>query len=256
MNEPASIVVVTGAASGIGRATASYLSDQGLLVLCVDRNVEALEELSRGRVRMTSVPGDITDISTYARIADRVSQSGSLFGWVNCAAVIPEPALFADQSQIEIRRVLDVNLYGTILATKSAVSIFLDQGKGGVIVNVSSIHATLAYQGWSIYAISKAGIESLTRSVATEYGHLGIRVNTIAPALVAVERWDRQQHELSAEQALAHAQEVAEKYPLGRLCQPLEVAHVIEFLLSDKASYVNGATIVVDGGFTVRGRDT
>jgi NAD(P)-dependent dehydrogenase (short-subunit alcohol dehydrogenase family) len=247
---------VTGAASGIGRATASYLLDQGLSVICVDRNVEAMEELSRGRAGTISVPGDITDISTYARIANVVSQSGSLVGWVNCAAVIPEPALFADQSPVEVRRVLDVNLYGTILATRSAISIFMDQGKGGAIVNVSSVHATLAFQGWSIYAISKAGIESLTRSVATEYGHLGIRVNAVAPALVAVERWDRQQHELPAAQALVHAQEVAEKYPLRRLCQPAEVAHVIEFLLSDKASYVNGATIVVDGGFSVRGSDT
>ena len=253
MTKPPSIVVVTGAASGIGRVTATHLMDRGLSVFGIDRNLEALEELSRGKARMTSVHGDIVEDSTYAHIGDLISHSGTLVGWVNCAAVIPDSCVLGDQTPNEIRRVLDVNLYGTILATRCAVSIFVHQGKRGAIVNVSSIHSNLAFLGWSIYALSKAGIESLTRSVATEYGHLGIRTNAIAPALVAVERWDRQQNELSSAEATAREQEVIAKYPLGRLCQPIEVAHVIEFLLSDRASYVNGATVVVDGGYSVRG---
>jgi NAD(P)-dependent dehydrogenase (short-subunit alcohol dehydrogenase family) len=253
---PAAIVVVTGGASGIGRATAMHLSDQGHSVVNVDRNGEALQELCGGRTRMAAVVGDITDEATFARVKQRVATLGQLAGWVNCAAVLPEPALFAELSLKEIRRVLDVNLYGTILATQGALAIFLGQGRGGGIVNLSSVHAGRAFRGWSPYDISKAGIESLTRSVATEYGHLGIRANTIAPALVTVERWDLQQADRSATEASAHEQRVVQKYPLGRLCEPVEVARVIEFLLSDKASYVNGATVVVDGGFSVYESDS
>lgn len=256
MDEPRSVIVVTGAANGIGRATTALMAERNVVIVAVDIDSSRLAQIGMEFANALSVEGDIASQETIDRVANVVATTGKLTGWVNCAAIIPEVAPVLDQPASEIRQILETNLLGTILATQAALATLTGQGQGGAIVNVSSVHSQIAFRGWAAYDLAKAGIESFTRSVAVEYGALGIRANCVAPGLVAVERWYRQQEERGVAAAEQFEQAVLKDYPVGRLCQPIEVARVIEFLLGGGASYINGQTVVVDGGFSALGRES
>lgn len=237
------VCVITGAAGGIGRATVRHATERGWHVIAVDRS-DSVETLSGPTV--TPLVGDISNEGTHQHAAEAAARHGSLRGWVNSAAVqIGQSALDLDIASV--RRQIDVNLLGTLWGCVEAVRAM---PHGGSIVSVSSIHAIRGFPGALAYAASKGAVCSLSRQLAVEYGHRGIRANTVLPGAIATpmcfDDWAAAPNPEAARQADEglHLQ--------NRMGRPDEVAEVICFLLSDKSSLITGQEIVADGGATAR----
>lgn len=244
------VAVVTGAASGIGLATARRLGSRGLTIVAVDRR---LEELADG-VRRLEVDG-VSAMVHHADLADPVAceaivrttdaQLGRIDVLVNCAAAGTQEVGGTVES-IDIERwqlTQDVNLRAIYLLCRYAVPI-MRRGGGGAVVNVSSAAAlrSRANRASHAYAASKAGVLALTRAMAVSYGGDGIRVNAVLPGAIRT-RLTEDVIDVIAERA---AQGIG--IPLRRVGEPDDVARVIDFLASDAAAYVTGIELLVDGG--------
>lgn len=242
-------VVVTGAGAGIGRAVVQECIQQGWVVGGVDIDAGALEAASeRHGPRFVGVSGDVAQWSTHERAADAAEELGALEGWVNNAG-IEIPASAHEVSEADLRRVLDVNLVGVALGCATAVRRFLKSGRGS-IVNVSSIQAVVGFDGSFAYQAAKGGVEALTRQVAVEYGPQEIRCNSVLPGAVDTPMTHAL---LLPEDRAAQLRELDSLHPLGRMARPSEVAAAVEFLLSDRASFISGVSLRVDGAAAVRG---
>jgi NAD(P)-dependent dehydrogenase (short-subunit alcohol dehydrogenase family) len=239
---------VTGAGRGIGHATALMLAGEGWRVvgLELDRDLAAEAKANLGADHDVVV-GDITSRDDLRAAAARACELAPLGGWVNNAAVYPLGNLH-DPVELEAQRVLDVNVSGTFWASSVAVQTFVSQRSPGSIVNFSSIHARNGFSGWAAYATSKGAIEALTRYTAAEYAAVGIRANAVAPGVVrgpSVERF----LEEADDPAVALAM-ISQGPPMGRIGEASEVAATVSFLLSERASYITGQCIGVDGGWS------
>jgi NAD(P)-dependent dehydrogenase (short-subunit alcohol dehydrogenase family) len=242
------VAVVTGAAGGIGRATAQRLVADGWRVVGVDLDAEALERVA-DEDAFTPVAGDVSERATHERAAVAAEAEGILAGWVNNAG-IEIPGRAHELCERDLERTLSVNLVGTALGCATATARFLAHGSGGAIVNVSSLQAVAAFPASFTYEASKGGIDALTRQVAVEYGAAGIRCNAVRPGAIDTPLSERTAVE-SGDHAAAWAS-YAELHPLGRVGRAAEVASVIAFLLGEDASLVTGACIPVDGGAAAR----
>ena len=241
--------VVTGAAMGIGEAVARRLLEEGAVVVGVDRDAAALEETaSRLGTRLVPLVGDIADWSTHARAADLAEQHGDLAWWVNNAGI--DLASSAHEATEEhIQDGLRVLLMGPMFGAAVAVGRMLRRG-GGSIVNVSSIQGVAAFPGYYVYASAKAGLLMATKSIAVDYGAFGIRANAVLPGAIETPMtYATLPADVDRDEALRREGELA---PMRRIGQPEEIADVVAFLLTDWASYVNGAEIMVDGGAGAR----
>lgn len=242
-------VVVTGAGAGIGRAIVEECVRQSWVVVGVDIDAEALSEASeRHGPRFTPVTGDVSQWETHERAADAAEAMGALSGWVNNAG-IEVPASAHEVSEADLRRVLEVDLLGVAFGCSTAVQRFRRRGRGA-IVNVSSIQAVVGFDGSFAYQAAKGGVEALTRQVAVEYGPGQIRCNSVLPGAVDTPMTHGL---LLPEDREAQLSELDALHPLGRMAQPSEVAAAVEFLLSDRASFVSGVSLRVDGAAAVRG---
>jgi NAD(P)-dependent dehydrogenase (short-subunit alcohol dehydrogenase family) len=187
--------------------------------------------------------------ATVTRAADAASESATLVGWVNNAAVFKDLSLHKAPAH-DVLDLIALNLGLALAGCAAAVRSFLAHGTDGAIVNVSSHQAQRPVPGALPYATAKAAIEGLTRALAVDYGPRGIRTNAVALGSIATERYER---------LLADMPETTEQmralHPLGRIGTPREVAAVIAHLLSPDAAFVNGAVIPVDGGRAVLGPD-
>ncbi|TDC05138.1 SDR family oxidoreductase [Nonomuraea longispora] len=243
--------VVTGGGRGIGKAVVERLLGDRNTVVAVEHDPAALDWAGP---RVIPVIGDAADEEVAAWAADLAQESGPLRGWVNNAAVFRDASVHSAPIA-EVRALIAANLDLAVVGCATAVRHFLDAGTPGAIVNVTSHQATRAVPGGLPYATAKAATEGLTRSLAVEYGRRGIRVNAVAPGTVATERYEAFMAAQPPESAAAVEEQLATLHPLGRVAAPAEVASVVAHLLSDDASFVNGATIPVDGGRTVLGLD-
>jgi NAD(P)-dependent dehydrogenase (short-subunit alcohol dehydrogenase family) len=247
---------VTGAATGIGRATAHALARDGYALALVGRRAEPLEQLA-AELRASggdaiAAPADVTSSEqAAAAVGATVERFGGIDVLVNNAGV-GDSAPLLDESLERWEETLRINLTGAFLTTQLALPHLLE--RRGSVVNVSSINGVLAGPGWTSYCVSKAGLIMLAKCVANDYGRQGVRANAVCPGWVRTPMGDDDMDEVARAHgidregayALAHRE-----HPLGRPAEPEEIADVIAFLASPRAAYVTGATIMVDGGTTV-----
>ena len=236
------VAIVTGGTRGIGRAIVVELAGAGARVLASSvRSTELGARLcaEHGAERCAYLQADQRDPATAERLVEAALERwGRLDILVNNAAISADSLLVSARDQ-ELADVLEVNLAAAFRLLRAAARPMLLQRRGA-IVNVSSLAAQRSGRGQGLYAASKAGLEALTRSAALELGRKGIRVNAVAPGFVRTE--------LTAAVLADIGATLERRIPLGRLGVPQEIAAVVTFLVSDRAAYIHGAVLPIDGG--------
>lgn len=229
------VAVVTGGSSGIGLATVQKMTAEGATAISAD--VSAPEDSA-----ITFIKTDVTDEeSLQAMVNQVVADYGHLDILVANAGVTEKKAGVADLDVDNWNRVIAIDLTGVVLTNKVAVAQMVKQGSGSV-VNMSSILGVVGAAKSQAYSAAKAGVANYTKSQAVTYAAQGIRFNSVAPGYVATPLLKTLPPEVTGP--------MVGKMPIGRLAEPAEIANVIAFVASDEASFVTGATINVDGGYT------
>lgn len=250
------VVVVTGAGRGIGRATAIRFAAEGARVALVSRSREplerAVEAIGASGGQAEAFIADVSDPDDVQRAAHHVfSAFGTVDVLVNNAG-IGTPTTLVDGDVDVWNTVLGVNLYGAVHCIRTFAPLIIEGGAGGGIVNVSSIHGFRVEERASAYDVAKGGLDQLTRAMALELAPHGIRVNGVAPGFVDTELAILPDGSNELELPWFREHYVGRrKIPLARAAAPAEIASTIAFLASDDASYVNGETLVVDGGLSI-----
>ncbi len=257
INFTSQVAIVTGSGTGIGYATAELIALAGGAVVVNGRRKQVCEEAAR-RVtgqggRAVAVAADAsTPAGAQALVDAALANFGGLTILVNNAA-ISRPADFVTAPYEEWRRVLDVNMDSAIHCARAAARAMIDAGKGGRIVNVSSIHSYRAEKGSSHYDMAKGAMDQLTRALALELAPHNILVNSVAPGFVdtpmSVSVVDGT-NELESEWFKTNYVQ-QRRIPLARAAQPVEIAQAIVWLASPLNTYVNGHVLVADGGLSV-----
>ena len=242
------VVLITGALTGIGRATALAFAQQGASVVVSGRHEEEgqalVGELGKLGAEAEFVRSDVRHEEDARTLVDKtVARFGRLDVAVNAAGTEGKPGPVTEQSAESYAATFDTNVLGTLLSMKHELRVMLAQGSGS-IVNVSSTFGHTGGAGASIYVASKHAVEGLTKSAALEASGFGVRVNAVAPGPIDTEMLTRFAGSDERKAGLIAG------VPLKRLGKPEEIAESILFLSSDKASFITGATIAVDGGKT------
>jgi len=264
------VVLITGAASGIGRATAFRFFDAGYRILATDRDLKGLRDLeeairkrgvsggasggsgrakaSNGASRITAV---LADVRNEDQVRDTVQVAKSVYGRVdaavNNAGISGSSARLHEVGLKEWDEVIEVNLRGPFLGMKAQLEEMVEAGRGS-IVNVSSILGVVGYENASGYTATKHGLIGLTRSAALEYAKDGIRINAVCPGFIETPMLEH----AGLLYESATRMKIEALHPLNRLGRDIEVANAIYWLCSDEASFVTGEVLMVDGGYTAR----
>jgi NAD(P)-dependent dehydrogenase (short-subunit alcohol dehydrogenase family) len=243
------VALVTGAAMGMGRATAKAFADAGAAVVLSDYNDEALqaatEQLKSAGYRVLGVHCDVAnEDQVAAMVAQTVATFGRLDAAFNNAGVQAPPADTADASSADYERVMAINLRGVWNCMKYELRQMREQGSGA-IVNCSSLGGLVGLPFRAIYHASKHGVIGLTRSAALEYADRGVRINAVCPGTIETPMVA----EMLTKQPDA-MKEIMKQQPIGRLGRADEIASAVLWLCSDGASFVLGHALAVDGGFT------
>ena len=250
----ANVVFVTGGASGIGRAVAERLTNEGSSVVVADSDVEngheTCESIASAGGRVIFQEIDVRDRSSIRSAADNASsQLGGITGLVNCAGVVTMTSL-ADLTEEEWDLVIDVNLKGTWLVTQEVARDIATAG-GGSVVNISTVEAEVVVSSAGYcqvhYNASKGGVKMLTKALAVELAKFSIRVNAVAPGPIATDFVSLEG--ITAPETL---EALKDRLLIPRIGQPEDVASAVSFLLSDQSSWITGVHLPVDGGWLTR----
>lgn len=249
------VVAITGGADGIGWATAQLFAERGWRVALLDRDASKVSQRAHelGNHHL-SVACDVTqEDQANAAMAHTVNQLGRLDALVNNAGIGDQTLPTLQQSANAFDHVLSVHLRGAFLMTQAALAHMQNQGRDtkgnrGAIINLGSIASHGGIPGRNAYCAAKAGVLGMTRALATEWARKGIRVNAVAPGYVATALVAH-----LADQGAINTSAISRRTPLGRMAEPAEIAETIFFLASPAASYVTGATLAVDGGWSALG---
>jgi NAD(P)-dependent dehydrogenase (short-subunit alcohol dehydrogenase family) len=240
------VVLITGALTGIGHATALAFAKEGARIVISGRRAEegkrVLAELRKLGVEAEFVSSDVRHEDDVRGLVDKtVARFGRLDAAINCAGTEGTPGPLTEQTAETYAATFDTNVLGTLLSLKHEMRVMLAQGSGS-IVNLSSTYGHTGAAGASVYAASKHAVEGLTKSAALEAAPLGVRVNMVAPGPIETGMLNRFTGTAERKAGLAAT------VPLKRVGRPEEIAQTIVFLASAKASFITGASYLVDGG--------
>lgn len=239
-------VLITGGASGIGRATADLFAERGASVaisdIDEDKTRAAARELGNQHV---AAPGDVSDEQSVAEmVATAKAGLGKIDALINCAGVSDTFLPTLEQSVEHWQRIIDINLTGTYLTCRAVAPDMLERGEGA-IVNISSIAGLLGLPYRNAYTASKHGVAGVTKSLAGEWGQHGVRVNAVSPGYVLTPMVRK-----IIDEGRVDPKVIQRRTPMGRLARPEEIGNVMMFLASPLASYMNGVVIPIDGGYS------
>jgi NAD(P)-dependent dehydrogenase (short-subunit alcohol dehydrogenase family) len=245
------VALVTGGGSGIGRATAVIMAREGARVAVSDLSKDGIEAtvglINAGGGQGIAIAGDVTD---EADVANMVARTVSAYGRLDCAfnnagissrADSPAGARLHEVTKAAVDKMLAVNLTGVFLCLKHEIAQMLKQGGGGAIVNTASIAGLIGLPTSSHYVAAKHGVVGLTKTAAMEYAQDGIRVNCVNPGYIKTPMTD--------EIMKSRYEEIMAKVPMHRLGSAEEIAEAVVWMCSDRASFMTGASHLVDGGF-------
>ena len=240
-------VLVTGASTGIGRATALAFAASGARLVLADmdeRAADTASEIEQDGGEALYLHADVSDPASVDKMIEAtVTRYGRLDAAFNNAGVLPDTVDFADTKLDDFDKVISVDLRGVFLCMRAEIRQMLQHG-GGAIVNTASVAGIVADPGMAPYVAAKHGTVGLTRAAALDYATRGIRVNAVAPGLVATPMTQRWLDDPDFKQ------QVLSNVPMGRPAQPEEIAGTVVFLCSDAASFVTGQVLAVDAGQT------
>lgn len=249
------VALVTGAAAGIGRATAIAFAAEGARVMVSDVDAEGGAE-TVSLIRKTGGEAEFAraDVSVAADVQALVKTTVETFGRLDCACnnagieglIVP----LVEQPLDNFERIMAVNVRGTFLCLQAEIAQMLAQG-GGAIVNLASVAGLIGSPGLSPYVASKHAVNGLTKNAALEYSQHGIRVNSICPGGVDTRMLDSLAEQSTGGQ-MSTLELMVPLHPIGRIGRPEEVAELIVWLCSDRASFVTGANVPIDGGYVAR----
>lgn len=246
------VALVTGAGSGIGRASAVALGAAGAAVVVNDLVPDGLDETiaAIGAAGAAAAPA-VGDVSRRDDVRAMIEAARSSFGGLDIVLANAAVSRYVDleaMSEEELDLVLDTNLKGALLCAQLAIPALRERG-GGSIVFVSSVQAYVTLPGCVPYAAAKAGLIAAARALAVEVGKYGIRVNAIAPGTIDTPMLRRDLADMNVEEAKRFLERVENANALKRIGKPSEIGDLVVFLASDAASYITASSVVIDGGY-------
>ncbi|MDF0706090.1 glucose 1-dehydrogenase [Flagellimonas okinawensis] len=248
------VIIITGAAMGLGLATAEYLAAKGAKLSLVDYNGDALDDAVKklkeinSEVELLTVKADVSSEEAVKNYVDKTVETfGRIDGFYNNAGIEGKQAPLTEYDQEIFKKVIDINLMGVYYGLRYVIPVMQKQ-KYGKIVNVASVGGIRGVANQTAYVASKHAVSGMTKNAALEYGRDGILTNAIAPGAILTPMVAEAFKQVNPDDPKAAETEYAQRNPTKRLGLPKEVATVVSFLLSEENGYVSGQTIAIDGG--------